>query len=81
MKGVPKPALRGIVPALVTPFREDELIDYDAWQVIIDTLIAAGVDGLFVGGSSGEFYALEMEERSVAMRFCRQAVAGRQPLF
>jgi 4-hydroxy-tetrahydrodipicolinate synthase len=81
MKGVPKPALRGIVPALVTPFREDELIDYDAWQVIIDTLIAAGVDGLFVGGSSDEFYALEMEERSVSMRFCRQAVAGRQPLF
>jgi hypothetical protein len=54
MKDLPKPVLQGIVPALVTPFQEDELIDYNAWQVIVDTLIGAGVDGLFVGGSTGE---------------------------
>jgi 4-hydroxy-tetrahydrodipicolinate synthase len=73
--------LQGIVPALVTPFREDERIDYNAWQVIVDTLILAGVDGLCVGGSTGEFYSLEFDERLVAMRFCRQAVAGRVPLY
>ncbi|MBZ5622471.1 MAG: dihydrodipicolinate synthase family protein [Acidobacteriia bacterium] len=78
---MPKPSLQGIVPALVTPFREDELIDYDAWQAIIDALIGAGVDGLFVGGSSGEFCSLEMDERRVSMRFCRQAVRGRVPLY
>jgi 4-hydroxy-tetrahydrodipicolinate synthase len=81
MKDVPVPALRGIVPALVTPFREDERIDYNAWQVIVDTLILAGVNGLFVGGSSGEFCSLDLDERLVAMRFCRQAVAGRVPLY
>jgi 4-hydroxy-tetrahydrodipicolinate synthase len=77
---VPNRALHGIIPALVTPFREDERIDYGAWQRIIDTLIAAGVDGLFVCGSSGEFYALSPEERVVALRFCQQEVAGRVPL-
>jgi 4-hydroxy-tetrahydrodipicolinate synthase len=44
-------------------------------------MIAAGVDGLFVGGSSGEFYALDPEERAVTLRFCRQATADRVPLF
>jgi 4-hydroxy-tetrahydrodipicolinate synthase len=69
---VPNRALQGIVPALVTPFREDERIDYDAWQVLIETQIEAGVDGVFSGGSQGEFFSLEAEERQVALRFCRQ---------
>ena len=74
-------SLQGIVPPLVTPFREDERIDCNAWQIIIDMLIGAGVDGLFTGGSQGEFYALDPEERTMALRFCRQATAGRVPLF
>jgi 4-hydroxy-tetrahydrodipicolinate synthase len=70
-----------MIPALVTPFRDDERIDYAAWQVIIDTLIAAGLDGLFVGGSQGEFCTLDYEERHVSIRFCRQAAAGRVPVY
>jgi 4-hydroxy-tetrahydrodipicolinate synthase len=73
--------LHGVVPALVTPFKENERIDYGAWQVMIDLLIASGVHGLFVAGSQGEFYALDMEERTVAMRFCKQAIAGRVPMY
>jgi 4-hydroxy-tetrahydrodipicolinate synthase len=73
--------LHGVVPALVTPFKENERIDYGAWQVMIDMLIASGVHGLFVAGSQGEFYALDMEERTVAMRFCKQAIAGRVPVY
>jgi 4-hydroxy-tetrahydrodipicolinate synthase len=75
------PTLQGIVPALVTPFRADEHIDCGLWQKLIDRMIAAGVDGVFTGGSSGEFYALDREERLVALRFCMQAVARRVPLY
>ena len=71
----------GVLPALVTPFREDERIDFGVWQAIIDRLIAARVDGLFVCGSQGEFCALSNEERRVALRFCRQAAAGRVPVY
>jgi len=78
---VPEVALHGIVPPVVTPFRDDERIDYTAWQRIIDGLLAAGVHGLFVCGSTGEFHALDFEERSVAVRFCRQAVARRVPVY
>lgn len=55
-------------------------MDCSAWQVLIDTLIAEGVDGLFAGGSSGEFCTMQMEERTVALRFCMQAIAGRVPM-
>jgi 4-hydroxy-tetrahydrodipicolinate synthase len=77
---VEKP-LHGIVPALVTPFRKDERIDFDAWQKIIDLMIGSGVDGLFAAGGQGEFFSLEPEERMVALRFCRQYVAGRVPVY
>lgn len=73
--------LHGIVTALVTPFREDERIDCSAWQGLIDAQIAAGVHGLFVGGSTGEFFAQDLEERTMALRFVRQAAAGRVPVY
>jgi 4-hydroxy-tetrahydrodipicolinate synthase len=73
--------LQGIVPALVTPFQADETIDFDAWQVIVDALVGAGVDGLSVAGGQGEFFSLSLEERTVALRFCTQAVAGRTLLY
>jgi 4-hydroxy-tetrahydrodipicolinate synthase len=78
---VPKRSLQGIVSALVTPFRQDERIDFSAWQTIVDSVITAGVDGLLAGGSTGEFYTLNFEERTVALRFCKQAAAGRLPVY
>jgi 4-hydroxy-tetrahydrodipicolinate synthase len=73
--------LRGILPAVITPFRENESIDYSAWQNLLERLIASGVHGLFVIGGQGEFFTLSEEERSVAARFCAQTVARRVPLF
>jgi 4-hydroxy-tetrahydrodipicolinate synthase len=74
-------ALNGIVPAVITPFRENESIDYSAWQSHLEFLIASGVHGLFVLGGHGEFFALSEEERAVAARFCSQTVAKRTPLY
>jgi len=67
--------MRGIVPAVVTPFQADERIDYRAWQEILEMLISAGVHGLFVTGGQGEFFALEDEERQVAIRFAVQTLS------
>jgi 4-hydroxy-tetrahydrodipicolinate synthase len=73
--------LQGIVPAVATPFRPDETIDYSAWQELLEFLIAAKVHGLFVIGGQGEFFSLSEEERTVAARFCVQTVAQRVPVF
>jgi 4-hydroxy-tetrahydrodipicolinate synthase len=83
---VPPRSLAGIAVALATPFSDSldpanaERIDFTAWQTLVDGLISAGVDGLFVNASTGEFYALEPEERQVALRFCLQAANGRVPI-
>jgi 4-hydroxy-tetrahydrodipicolinate synthase len=79
--GVPEGLVKGIVPAVVTPFRSDERIDYQAWQGLIETLIGSGVDGLFFLGGQGEFFALDDEEREVAARFAVQTVEGRVPVY
>src|SRR4051812_23936445 len=71
----------GIVPAVVTPFRDDEQIDYSAWQRILEYLIATGVNGILAIGGQGEFYSLSEEERIVALRFCRQTIGGAVPLY
>jgi len=81
MKSVENSTLQGIVPALVTPFRDDERIDFTAWQNIIDLMIASGVDGLLAAGGQGEFFALDEEERVVALRFAKQYTAGRVPVY
>jgi 4-hydroxy-tetrahydrodipicolinate synthase len=65
----------------VTPFRDDERIDCFAWQTIVDAQISSGVHGLFAGGSTGEFYAQDLEERTMGLRFVRQAAAGRVPVY
>jgi len=78
---VPTRPPQGIVTALVTPFREDERIDFNAWQEVIDVQVESGVDGLLAAGGQGEFYSLDEEERTVALRFCRQAVGGRAALY
>ncbi len=73
--------LRGIVPAIVTPFRADERIDYRAWQSLVEILLASGIDGLMALGGQGEFFSLDEEEREVAARFCAQTVNGRVPVY
>ena len=63
---MPEGLIKGIVPAIVTPFRPDERIDYQVWQELIEVQISSGVHGLFVLGGQGEFFALNEEEREVA---------------
>jgi len=73
--------MQGIFPAVITPFRPDERIDYQAWQKLLEFQIASGIDGVFALGGQGEFFALSEEEREVAARFCAQTVAGRVPVY
>lgn len=80
-ENVPNSALKGIVAAMATPFREDERIDFTAWQTLVDALIGAGVNGVMVGGSTGEVHALTLEERRVCIRFARQATNRRVPVY
>lgn len=57
--------IQGIVPALVTPFNDDEnySLNLDAVPAIMQPMIDAGVGGFFICGSTGEVLTLTMDER------------------
>lgn len=73
--------LRGILPALITPFTSDgTAIDDAALHAHVDHLVRAGCGGLVVGGSTGEFTALTLEERESLLVTVLDAADGRVPV-
>lgn len=54
--------LVGILPPLATPLAPDESVDERALRAMARFMLSQGVDGLVVGGSSGEGFNLETDE-------------------
>lgn len=73
--------LRGILPAMLTPFTDDgSAIDTEALAALTRRLIDAGVGGLIPGGSTGEFTALTHDERKLLHETVINAAEGRVPV-
>jgi 4-hydroxy-tetrahydrodipicolinate synthase len=53
----------GTYTALVTPFRDDHAIDWDAYDALIEAQIEGGVRGLVPCGTTGESPTLSHEEQ------------------
>ena len=70
------PVLGHILTAIVTPFREDESIDFDAFQRLARHLVENGSDGIVVAGTTGESPTLTDEERLDLFRAAIEAVGG-----
>lgn len=70
----------GIYTPVVTPYREDFSFDGEAFDVVIEHLIAAGVHGLIIAGTTGEYYAQTTEERIALMTRAKQVIGDRLPL-
>ncbi len=69
--------LRGIIPAVITPFTPDERVDEPAFRKVVNLLIDHGVHGLFPAGTGGEFSALTMDEKKRLMDVTVKEAAGR----
>jgi 4-hydroxy-tetrahydrodipicolinate synthase len=72
----PPRVLGHILTAIVTPFRDDESIDFDAFQRLARHLIENGSDGIVVAGTTGESPTLTDEERVDLFRAAIEAVGG-----
>ena len=68
--------IRGISPPAVTPFQTDGSLDLPRLRTHIDRLLAAGVSGIFVLGTTGEFYALNDAEKEAVIAEAVGHVAG-----
>ncbi|MBO4965187.1 MAG: 4-hydroxy-tetrahydrodipicolinate synthase [Muribaculaceae bacterium] len=72
--------LQGLGVALVTPFKEDKSIDFDALGRIVDFQIQSKADYLVVLGTTGETPALFPDEKKEIKDFIRRRTNGRIPL-
>ncbi len=72
--------LRGTGVALVTPFRENQDIDYDALGRVIDFVIQDGVEYVVTLGTTGETPTLRKEEKIDIINYTYDKVNGRVPV-
>src|SRR5262245_13092169 len=68
-----KVSLRGIIPPLITPLRDIAALDPAALERLIEHVLAGGVSGLFILGTTGEAPSLSGRlRRELIERVCRQ---------
>ena len=69
--------LQGSIAALVTPFKTDGTIDYEAYDRLLDMHIANGTAGVVVCGTSGETPTLSEDEDAEMFRHSVQYINHR----
>ena len=71
----------GVIPAMATPFTAEGSLDEAAIAPLIESYLAAGVHGISVAGSQGEFFSLREDERQTLIRIAVTTIRGRVPLY
>lgn len=74
--------IKGVVVPMVTPLRADTVTVHERGvHQLVDRLVGQGVHGVFVAGTTGEVWALDDEQWSRLVRFAKEALRGRVPLY
>lgn len=71
---------RGSIVALVTPFKEDYEIDFEAYGRLIDWHLESGTDGIVPCGCTGEAATLSHDEQLECIKFTVERVGGKVPV-
>lgn len=70
----------GVIPAMVTPFDENEKLDEGRLRALVRFLIARKLEGLYITGSTGESFLMSPEERKRVVEVTVDEAAGRVPV-
>jgi len=73
--------IHGIVTPLITPVDARECVDETGLRNVIEHVLRGGVHGVFVAGSTGEFYGLDYDEKKRAVEITIHQVKGRVPVY
>lgn len=71
----------GIFCPSITITDDNGAIDYELWGRHLDHLADAGIDGVLLFGSIGEFYSVSLEDKKAVVDFAIKCVAGRMKVF
>jgi 4-hydroxy-tetrahydrodipicolinate synthase len=72
--------LKGIVPPMITPLNGEGSLDSDSVEKLIEHLLAGGVHGIFILGTTGEFSGLSYQTRRELITQTCDQVGGRVPV-
>jgi len=72
--------LSGVVPPVVVPLKPDFSVDYPSFTRVIEHLIAGGVHGLFMLGSTSEVVFHDADARRAILEHAVKVVDGRLPV-
>lgn len=72
--------LKGCGTALVTPFKQDLEVDYDAFRALVKRQIMAEIHFLVPLGTTGETPCLEDEEKMELLRITNEEAKGKIPV-
>lgn len=75
-----KNILSGTGVAIITPFKKDESIDFNALGKVIDFIIEGGVNYIVSLGTTGETPVLDLEEKKQILNYTFEKVNSRVPI-
>ncbi|MBC9914819.1 dihydrodipicolinate synthase family protein [Chitinophaga varians] len=71
---------KGVFPAITTKFTAADELDLPLFEKNLQAQLAAGIDGIILGGSLGEASTLTTAEKETLTRFTVEKVAGKIPV-
>ncbi len=71
---------KGVYPAVLTPFTENDSIDFQTFTINLEAQIDAGIDGIILAGSLGETSTLSDNERKDLLICAKDFVQGKLPI-
>lgn len=72
--------LKGLGTALITPFKADGSVDFEALDRLLDTQLTGFIDYIVVLGTTGEAATMTVEEKRAVRQHIVDYVGGRLPL-
>ena len=74
------PIFKGAGVAIVTPFTQDDKVNFEELGKMIDFQSAGGTDAIIICGTTGESSTLTHEEHDECIKFAVEHTAGRVPV-
>ena len=71
---------KGVYPAVTTKFTDSDELDLNMFEKNIKAQLAAGVDGIILGGTLGEASSLSNDEKDILVQRTVDIVEGKAPV-
>ncbi|MEG2314909.1 MAG: dihydrodipicolinate synthase family protein [Clostridia bacterium] len=72
--------IRGVIPAMLTPFAPDESMDLERVRALVKHLCQKKIGGLYLTGSTGEGFMMTLEERKAVVETVIDEAKGKTPI-